>query len=1121
VPAHFLLGPAGSGKTFRCLAEIRAELGRSPEGAPLVLLAPKQATFQLERQLLSERALPGYVRLRILSFERLARFVFEQLGRPLPQLLAEEGRVMVLRALLAQRQRELELFRASARLPGFAQELSKLLRELQQHHLTAGRLEDLAQRVQDEPTLGRKLRDLARLWRAYQEWLAARHLQDADSLLTLAADELHVAARQAPSAFRVAGLWLDGFAQMTPQERRLLAALVPCCERATLAFCLESEPAERRPWHSLWTLIGQTYQQCHADIAGIPGLEVTVEEMGRQPERSRFTAQPALQHLEQHWSQPAAFTIYDLRFTSSIRVVACPNPDAEATFAAREILRFVRESGGRFRDVAVLVRDLEAYHDPLRRVLTRFGIPFFLDRREPITHHPLAELTRAALRTLAFGWQQTDWFAALKTGLVPAHDRQIDELENEALARGWAGAVWKQPFRREGADSPGSRLETVRERLVAPFDQLERALGNAPTGAQLAEALAAFWQNLNVPRTLEDWSARPFAFYDLRFTRSLHATVWTQMQAWLENAALAFPAEAMPLREWLPIVEAGLARLSVGVIPPSLDQVLVGAIDRSRNPDLRCVFVVGLNETVFPAPPPPCGLLTEAERARLEQHGHPLGPDRRAQLGHERFYGYIACTRARERLVATFAQRDANGQELNPSVFVEHLRRLFPAMEVERFSGESELADAQHAVEMVVPLLKAAPTASPPLARLAALPLFQPVLASAADLGQASRDQLSVSAVERAYGAELDVSISALEDFAACPFKFFVRRGLRAGERQQFEVDPRERGNFQHAVLRDFHEHLLRAGKRWRDLTPDEARQLIRDLGEAQLGRFREGLFAASEGRQFTARLLIEGLEKLIATLVQWNREQYAFDPSFVELEFGPEKALPGWRLDVDGRHALVLRGRMDRVDLCRREGADAALAVVVDYKSSEQKIDRLRLLNGLELQLLAYAGLLRHLSDPQGALHVPALLPAGAFYVNLRGTVKPAKTRAEALQDDPTARATAYQHLGRFDGQWLRLFDTRTGAERGDQFKYSIKRDGELSKNSEALPAGAFTALLDLVEAQLRQMGQEIYAGRVLAAPYRQGHETACNHCEYRGICRFDPWVRPYRRLKDVEREA
>ena len=78
---RFVLGPSGTGKTFRCLAEAREALLASPCGPPLIFLAPKQATFQLERQLLSDPCLGGYTRLRILSFDRLAELVLAELGR--------------------------------------------------------------------------------------------------------------------------------------------------------------------------------------------------------------------------------------------------------------------------------------------------------------------------------------------------------------------------------------------------------------------------------------------------------------------------------------------------------------------------------------------------------------------------------------------------------------------------------------------------------------------------------------------------------------------------------------------------------------------------------------------------------------------------------------------------------------------------------------------------------------------------------------------------------------------------------------------------------------------------------------------------------------------------------
>src|SRR5204863_8587127 len=126
------------------------------------------------------------------------------------------------------------------------------------------------------------------------------------------------------------------------------------------------------------------------------------------------------------------------------------------------------------------------------------------------------------------------------------------------------------------------------------------------------------------------------------------------------NVEMAFADEAINLREWLPILDAGLAGLTVGVIPPALDQVLIGAIDRSRNPDVKLAIVLGLNENIFPASPKASVLLTETDRAELAQRAVTLSGSVKEQLSRERFLAYVACTRARERLVLTCALQDAN-----------------------------------------------------------------------------------------------------------------------------------------------------------------------------------------------------------------------------------------------------------------------------------------------------------------------------------------------------------------------------------------------------------------------------------------------------------------------------
>jgi ATP-dependent helicase/nuclease subunit B len=1109
VQARFLLGPAGTGKTFLCLEEIRQALLNDPQGPPLILLAPKQATFQLERQLLANPALPGYTRLHILSFERLAEFVLNRLHQPPPPLLSEDGRTMVLHALLARRRKDLQIFHASAGLAGFARQLSLELRELQRHQLSPAALLDLASRPGLAGSLRRKLHDLSLLLGGYLEWLRKNNLQDADCLLDLAARALgNIAAK---FTF-ISALWLDGFAEMTPQELTLLSALAPLCQKMTLAFCLDRERTDAETsWLSIWSGVGRTRRQCWDRFSALPGAQLSVDVLTRNNPAGRFAASPVLRHLEENWTRPKDFSGGESAASlgPSLRVAVCDTAAAEAVLAAREILAFVR-AGGRFREAAVLLRRMEGYHDELRRVFARYQIPFFLDRREPVAHHPLAELTRSSLRAAARGWQHDDWFGALKSGLVSDDDAAVDELENEALERGWKGEAWFAPFRGDGEKL--RRAERRRASWIAPFARFRNAVSSgdvpAPNGAQLAPALRELWRDLGVEKKLEAWSGAPG-----RSGAAVHATVWQQMNAWLEDLALAFAGESMPLPDWLPILEAGLGGLSIGVIPPVMDQVLIGAIDRSRNPELKLALLLGVNEKIFPAPPSSSNLLGEPDREELRKIGTPLGHDTREFLSRERFFGYIACTRSSRRLVVSCARRDGDDQPLNPSWFISRLKSLFFDLEIENFSTP-DWTRAEHPCELAGRLV-ADQEAGPVTRELLAWPMFAPLRGQLKSFqARLESEHLPPELAAQLHGPALRTSVSRLEQFAACAFQFFVHSGLRAEERQFFELDVKERGSFQHEALARFHQQLQSENKRWRDITPGDARERMGWLVAGMAPSFRDGLMDSSAQSRFSARILAGSLQDFAAAMVQWM-SQYQFDPREAELGFGMADAgLPAWELDLGGGRRLLFRGIIDRIDLCRPGGGDEALAVVVDYKSGARKLDKVKMAHGLQLQLPAYLSVLRHLADPKKTFGAARLIPAGVFYVNLRGQFERGQTRSDVLREREAVRQSRYQHSGRFDFAALRYLDNR-GLPQGTQFKFRLKKDGEpMAGNTDLMPSAQFRQLLDQVEAQLVRMGREIYSGEIGLNPFQKGRERACDKCDYQGICRFDPWVHSFRVL-------
>jgi ATP-dependent helicase/nuclease subunit B len=1123
VRVELLLGAAGSGKTFRCLSEIRGKLSASAEGLPLVLLAPKQATYQLERQLLTDGSISGFTRLHVLSFERLAHLLFDLLHLPAPDLLSEEGRVMVLRSLLSRHRNELKLFRASARLTGFAQQLSEVLAEFQRCQLTPENILQFAATLRESEGLQMKLQDLATMLKHYLDWLGARNLQDSGSLLPRTVEALlaHPKSAATGQSLTIEHLWVDGFADLSQQEVDFVCAATGRSLAATVTFCLDHLPGPKVSWISPWSVVASTFERLRAQLASVRRAEIVTTQLQRGSAQGRFPKAGTLRHLEEQWgvaAQPFAARPADLR------VVTCVDPESEIRFAAREILRHAR-SGRRFREAAVLVRTLESYHHPIQRIFSRYGIPFFLDRRESVAHHPLAELTRSTLRTLAYEWKHEDWFAALKTGLVPIRDEDIDRLENEALARGWKGSIWRESISVADDARLSQWLAEFFHEAMPPFLKLAESVGSTASktnGIKLADALRKFWQGLNVETTLERWAADEPAKDAHAAASPVHLTVWAEINGWLKNIELAFPDEPLTLREWLPILDAGLANLTVGLIPPALDQVVVGEVDRSRNLESQLVLVLGMNDTVFPEHPRSGRLLTDTDRIELDQRNFGLGGTTRQQIGRERYLGYVALTRATEHVILTWARQDSDGVSLNPSPFIDRLRQIFPELTTEQAPAEPGWEHVEHLQE-TVPLLAKARSGGCEVPLPADIPELAQIQKQISDLTKRSpAGQISPGIAAALYGPMLKTSVSRMEQFAACPFKFFLDSGLRIEERKLFELDLKEEGTFQHEALARFHEYLSDRGQTWRDVTPQAAREIIGQIAADLTGKYRDGLLQSTEQARFQGRVLTESLQDFVEIAVEWMRDQYRFVPAQVELAFGQDGTVPPWSIDLGQGRRLDLHGRIDRIDLWRDPKSSLVQCVVIDYKSGQKQLDPVLMANGVQLQLLGYLNVLRHWPDPAGTFAARRLVPAGVFYVNLRGRYDRKPNRQDALADPKEARKLAYRHSGRFDTVALPQLDGRPNVRQGDQFNFRLNKDGSVNKGcKEALNTAELNALLDSVESNLRLMGRQVFDGSIAVAPYRKGTATACDQCGYAAICRIDPWTHHFRRLTLPERGA
>ncbi|MBM3848312.1 MAG: hypothetical protein FJ405_18745, partial [Verrucomicrobia bacterium] len=336
-------------------------------------------------------------------------------------------------------------------------------------------------------------------------------------------------------------------------------------------------------------------------------------------------------------------------------------------------------------------------------------------------------------------------------------------------------------------------------------------------------------------------------------------------------------------------------------------------------------------------------------------------------------------------------------------------------------------------------------------------------------------------------------------------------RGLGAKEREQFEVNPKERGSLQHLLLERFQAKLSKKPRVWRDLKPGEARAMIAEIGKELCETHRGGLFIRDPRSAYVAERLMDSLAGMVEACVVWM-SQYSLDPAHVEVSFGLEAdGVAGLPVPLSNGKSMVLRGRIDRVDLLKDDESGEAWAVIVDYKSSPRELDELKLRHGLQLQLMAYCEVLRRQPAFAERWGYGAIRPVAAFYIclNAKNRNLPSLAAAGEAADNP------HEHRGRFDADHLSLLDAREGVSKGDQLNYKRNKDGTFHANSVDPVSGVkFRSLMDQAMEKVAGFGERIYSGEMRPAPFQLKAEKACTFCEFQGVCRFDPWRDVYRVL-------
>lgn len=1129
---QFIIGRSGYGKTHLCLEQIHTRLRDNPQGPPLIYLVPDQMTFQSEKAMLKVTDIGGMIRAQVYSFSRLAWKVLQETGGLARTHLTSIGTNMMLRKIIENHRAKLRAFQSSADKHGFIEKTAEMIAEFKRYCVDPSTIfidSTTNQALQD------KLHDLQLIYTEFHHQLKGKYL-DAEDYLSLLAEKI-------PESVYLtdAEIWVDGFHSFTPNEYLVLEQLMKHARRVTFTSTMdnvyENDPNELDLFHEN----ARNYRVL-IQIASENGIPIEEPIVLKTPHR--FNSQ-ALLFLENHYDKHSKSS---LESTEGIQLAVAANRRAEVDAVAREIIALVRDRNYHYRDISVMMRDISFYKELIETIFSDYKIPFFLDEKRSMLHHPLIELIRSVFDIFTGNWNYEALFRAIKTDLfVPFADfkeldkirHDFDQLENFVLKLGlyrsrWKhDDVWMQFFKDKQMKEHAKKMVQLRNLIHAPLFDFEEKLKAASTAKEMVAALYEFLIGLEIPKKLDYWMTEADAKGELT-TAQEHEQVWKAVISFMDEMVEIVGDETMSLDLFAKLVESGLESMKFSLVPPSLDQVLIGTVDRSRYTDVKCVFLIGVNEGVLPAKPVENGLLSESDREVLSKSGVELAPGSVRQLLDEQFYIYLALTTPEDELYVSYPIADEEGKSLFPSPVIGKLKELFPnAAEhiwtLEPFAHEKEfqyITTPEKSFSILTGALRQWRRGYPLSDRWWHVynwyvdneRQYEIELLRRSLFYTNRAKPLSKQTSLDLYGDVIQVSVSRMERFQACPFQQFASHGLRLKERQQFVFRAPDIGQLFHEALSIISQNLRQRNIEWSALSEQQAFELAdRAVQHVALNMQHQILFTTHRNHYLT-RKLKQVVGRAVMALAKQARKS-GFSPIGIELAFDKNAPLPPMTYDLENGVKLEVVGRIDRVDQAISDDNEVYLRII-DYKSSSRDLRLADVYHGLAMQMLTYLDVvITHSEEWLGR----KATPAGVLYFHIHNPMIQLKQAlSDAEIEEELFKKFKLKGYVLNDLKALTLMDDEILEKDSDIIPVSFTKKGALKKNSKVIKREDFDIVRDYIRDLTKSIGLKMTNGIVDILPYRKDNATPCSFCEFRSLCQFDVSLpeNQYRTLKNEKEE-
>lgn len=1104
-----IYGKSGSGKSTYIFNEIANKIQNNTK-RKVYIITPEQFSFTAEKKLLESVKTSAVISAEVLTFNRMAYRVMKEIGNTKTKNLSSTGKSMLIYNILSEAKKDLKFIGKSSEN---VELICTQITEFKKHGITVENLKSAMDNTESE-YLKAKINDMLNIYEKYTDEISKDYIDENDSL-TILAENLDLTQE-----FNNTDIYIDEFVGFTHQEYEILRKLLAKANEVNITVCTDDINLTSNPdtdvFYANKLTLDKIYYVARQE-------NVKIDKPVFLEDNHRFK-NAELKHLEENiYSFP--YTKYDKKI-ESIGLFLAKNQYSEIEYVAENIVKLIRNKQYRYKEIAVITKDLEGYASLCKAIFNKYNIPVFIDEKKDLSQNVLVRYILSVINIFARNWSQESVMEYLKTNLVEDIDESdVCILENYALRWGiknskWYNGEWN--FYDE-TDEEQEKILHIREKLVEPLLKFKQELAKQKDVTSITKSIYQFIIDNHIDVAMEKKIAELEDMEEVDKAKE-YETSFRLIVDILDEIVAILGDKKVSFDKYADILKIGLGSTGIGRIPGTQDQVVVGDVDRSRSHKVRAVFIIGLNDGMFPSVNKNEGFFNDNDRETLKQSGAELAKGTIEKLYDDNFNIYKAFSTAEERIYLSYSSSDLEGKSLRSSVLINRIKKICPNLieQSDVIEKKSEIITKMSTFEEMINQLrdfrdgKEIETIWFKLYNYYSnSPDWKDKLENSLKALNFSveADKIEKDVMEKQYGDILKTSVSRLEQYKSCPFSYYLKYGLNLSEREEFKIQAIDTGNFMHDVIDSFFGKLEERDIKVKELEKGEIERIVQELIEEKLQLRRNYIFTSIPKYRVLANRLKKVIQKSIEYIVD-SLKYSDFEVMGHEMEFKDGKEFPAIRMKLESGKEVEITGKIDRIDIAKTP--EGNYIRIIDYKSSTKDINLNEVVAGLQLQLLTYLDAVCEIED---------VMPAGVLYFNLIDpSVKSANKIDEEKLQDEIRKQFKMKGLILADVDIVKKMDKKLEKGNSNVIPAYIDKDGNLANKSSTITRTQFENLQKYTNKIIKQISEAILSGNIDAKPYykiKQG-KTPCEYCKYKSICNFNTGIckKEYNYIGNAEKE-